>query len=725
MAFTLSGNIITQSGTDDNFAGLAAISGVIAVTSNGFTIYHMGGLKLNIAGTVTIDPQFEQLLFDTHICISILNGGRLNLGKLSNLSSTSAHLSKTPGTCIISTQDDLAWDAAQFLQVESGGHLEWIGASVRSRCGMRFLPGSTVNITDGIFECNGLSVIAGRENRGNIVFLNSTGITINGWTIIGGAEVLLLSDKVPSISGLIMEAAATAAVINLGPDVLTLRDSDFANRGNGTDIPLSGGNQINVLNSSSGTDLNMTGIETEPQYLNYNRGYIVIQKEIQCEVFDSNGPVEGARIYIRSTNHGHRKNLGGHDDTADKINSLTTAASGITEVATVVTGIVNVVGTNPKGSPNTAPYDVDVLGKTNVLGEDVFDLHVWSYAHNHTLRTVALKGKGALTVQSILVADSSISEPDMSVVLGYTEIDTPQKFYDRYKAYLTNNYNGEASNPVSIEGTTLNAGSLNVTVDGSAAETFSPSADSVTIKAVSFQGSLKTTGTVTLNNGATVTEAIQDAAGDSVMSVTVPAGFDYHISVHYSEHDAENELNTIAEGNVMRYIASELGGQTLFYHLERENGAHIIEMVEIPTGVGVYHKYLITTSTESTLSKIQITSEKLSTMMEASGSNYRFTADAVSQSPSGSGGTIDTSALATTEQLTAAKTEILTEVNQIPTTSPDLSAVATSQQLTSAKDEVIAKVDAIPTDAPDLSAIATTEQLTAAKTEVINAGLEP
>ena len=104
----------------------------------------------------------------------------------------------------------------------------------------------------------------------------------------------------------------------------------------------------------------------------------------------------------------------------------------------------------------------------------------------------------------LMSADASVSETDKAVVDGYLQLDTPEKFYDRAKAFLTDNYAGEAATIVSREGTTIDAGTYNVTIDASAAEVFAFDGSTITLKATQFVGSITGSGTFTLLNGAEV-----------------------------------------------------------------------------------------------------------------------------------------------------------------------------------------------------------------------------
>ena len=106
-----------------------------------------------------------------------------------------------------------------------------------------------------------------------------------------------------------------------------------------------------------------------------------------------------------------------------------------------------------------------------------------------------------------LSSDINITEPNKSVVDGYTEISSPERFYDRASSFLEDNLGTYTENIVSRSGNSINAGSYDVVVDGSvtdSASAFAFNGTTITIKASSFVGNIQTTGTVTLSNNAEV-----------------------------------------------------------------------------------------------------------------------------------------------------------------------------------------------------------------------------
>ena len=121
-----------------------------------------------------------------------------------------------------------------------------------------------------------------------------------------------------------------------------------------------------------------------------------------------------------------------------------------------------------------------------------------------------MKGTGELTFDWILVDDSVITETDKNIVDTYSTIANSAQFYDRAKAYLTDNYAGEQSTIVTRSGIDIDAVSYDVVLDPNASVAFDLTGNTVTIHATTFTGNLTTTGTITVNSGATVLGTITD-----------------------------------------------------------------------------------------------------------------------------------------------------------------------------------------------------------------------
>ena len=83
MSFSLTGEVITQSGTDTSLSGLSAISGVtVTGTSTGKIIYALNTRRLVVSGSLIIDPDVECLVFLNNCPYPNLNyTGTLQIGR--------------------------------------------------------------------------------------------------------------------------------------------------------------------------------------------------------------------------------------------------------------------------------------------------------------------------------------------------------------------------------------------------------------------------------------------------------------------------------------------------------------------------------------------------------------------------------------------------------------------------------------------------------------------
>lgn len=112
-----------------------------------------------------------------------------------------------------------------------------------------------------------------------------------------------------------------------------------------------------------------------------------------------------------------------------------------------------------------------------------------------------------------MLPDTDITVTNKATVDAYTEIENSQKFYDRAKAFLFDNYQGEANTIVTRTGTLIDAGAYNVTIDATAASAFAVAGNTITIKASTYTGDMITTGTITLANGAVFVGTRTDTNG--------------------------------------------------------------------------------------------------------------------------------------------------------------------------------------------------------------------
>lgn len=151
-----------------------------------------------------------------------------------------------------------------------------------------------------------------------------------------------------------------------------------------------------------------------------------------------------------------------------------------------------------------------------------------------------LGSSGRVDLLGVLTDDISITQLDKTTVDAYTEIETAQKFYDIAKAYLLDNYAGETAIIVTRLGNEIDAGAYDVDIDATAANTFAFDGSTITIKATEFTGSITTTGTVSLSNGATIFGGYKDSTG-----INKFVYLDWGSSITLDVEIEELDMNTI------------------------------------------------------------------------------------------------------------------------------------------------------------------------------------
>ena len=132
--------------------------------------------------------------------------------------------------------------------------------------------------------------------------------------------------------------------------------------------------------------------------------------------------------------------------------------------------------------------------------------------------------------------------------------------------------------------------------------------DRIQIRANDLTANVQLTGdaTLTLENGATMSGALQDAGGDSLITITTAAGYDDEIKVYLSNADAESgsTAGLISSGSGFRYNAADYGGQTLYVRMETASDIFAIATYDVPSLAGIYEALLLTTDTATELADI-------------------------------------------------------------------------------------------------------------------------
>jgi len=507
-AFSLSGTTITQTGTDANLSGLVGVAGVTVSAQQGIDVYNIGNRRLVIQGTLTIDPEQESLIvgYNTGDLIQVTGNGHLIIGQEIVQNGFSRF---SEGLAIF--LEDTPTGFNDRFSFSGNSSFTWNGGFISMYAGKFGFYGD--NVTVRINSVNAKLLYRTQDPQNQIRqetddFISQAFSFINGdFTIVGTGQQL--NGYEPT------HATGSIAFSGATPNVdVTLRGYSGGDRGNAKDIKLWQGGRPILINSKTGSELNL-GSHLPGD--NSSFGVARVFQEFDLKVTDTlNNPIQNAMLYIRDTDNGNRGTYTRENPsinfTADNVYIAATDNNG--DIATQQILLAsNVANNGNNDAPNTGVYAWDYRGKNND-NSDLFEAHVWSYNHLYQLlRDIELKGVEGTAVATKLLADN-VTEPDIAVVNAYTTINNLDRLYDRAKAWKVLSANLEYpaidEQVITNSGSVLNLGNRNLVVDGTAIGAFSVNTgtDTVTIRsgAMNCTGGnfsrLTTTGTITFINGA-------------------------------------------------------------------------------------------------------------------------------------------------------------------------------------------------------------------------------
>ena len=537
MSFSHSAGVITQTGTDTNLNGLAGLTGVTEVigqpgtTLAGYRLYVIGsGTRLVVNGTLTIDPTRNTLMCNGASSTTtppIIVNGVLNLGLATVVNSVTKY---TSGIAINLTEDGDTFHNSYGMIVSATGTLNWNGATIRSAATVQIAAGATV-------DCNRGTFYAVSDTLNYQIRIESTTPTddakvdLRGLTLDGANQPARIFTK----SGW---NALEATFLNgqfqtfneAQPDAL-LENFDVSGNQAAADIFF---NTWAAANTPTVTVRNAPRLLTFDSTLNganLGDGYVKHTRRVVLTFADINeAAISGVSIYGTDFDNGSR-GVGpkaGQDDTASKVYTATNVASQTFDICLEVVRCLDRVITRDD--------------RRNANG--LIPLRAVSYSAAIGTIRPPLLGLGNAAVQTTLLPDLSITEANRATVDAYTEIAAAAHFYDRAKSWLVANYTGQTAPLVSRAGTEIDLGSYDLVIDATAAAVFAVAGNSITIKSSAYAGLIRTTGTVTLANGATQTGGIVDANGDSFLSFTDIDAW----MLFASEADRNATTNIVASG---------------------------------------------------------------------------------------------------------------------------------------------------------------------------------
>ena len=540
MAFTLSGTTITQTGIDTDLSGLSGIAGVGNYSWSGLDIYDLdtADLHLHISGTLTIGgansiSSKEMLIIrnatSTTRRFEVLNGGTLNLGYVHTSGSDSETVNDgvlvfQPGTIGFgATNNSTNYSNRTSFGVASGGTLNWYSGIVDMAGAVGFQAGANVNIG---FDTNTKPVldqsrVRSTGNPGQILYCYATGLNVNGWKIkanrsLDGSGVtgtgFVLAAVPTQFKGYEPIFMRTAITGSSSVPAGTYSLNDYTGIiGSGDDIQNKAGVAaiVKLINGEKGSDLS---IQVDNNLLDP----LVVQ-EVTATASDivTDNPLISGKAFIAR-------------DDGSNAQIVVNDGTGNYDFGEVVIA---------------ESEDGQIEGTDLYFGEDD-DTTVRHISYETIITSVPaiLRGAGGSNLVLKTSVDNSITETNKSTVDAYTTLETAQKFYDRAKAYLVDNYAGETATIVTRSGDTIDLGTYNLTVL-QAGNAFVFDGTTVIINSALFEGSVTTSGTV-IDLGNAITGVVTDING-----TTSPSSITLNTVGVWSIYDNTNTVVTAGTGN--------------------------------------------------------------------------------------------------------------------------------------------------------------------------------
>jgi hypothetical protein len=185
------------------------------------------------------------------------------------------------------------------------------------------------------------------------------------------------------------------------------------------------------------------------------------------------------------------------------------------------------------------------------------------YAFQRSAQVITLVD-GLNVVNLVDIPDVGITEETLATVLAYTEIETPSKFYDRTAAFRLTEQGIKLGQMVARSGTALEIGNFSHLINKDATLVYSVTGSVITTKSTAYAGDdryqteiANPPATIEANTTEVITIAIQDANGDSQVSINGGDGefelWKVTTATATADYETGTLLDTVGNG-IYRFI---------------------------------------------------------------------------------------------------------------------------------------------------------------------------
>ena len=550
-----------------------------------------------VSGTLDLDPEKEEIIFQAGAvdAIRITNGGLFRVGNETVINGITRY---SQGDAITMPRDAQAQFAIGSLEVQNGGRFEWRGGAIYAGDAMGCLSGGTAELFAGRFVTTSTGTNTG--NASAMVMRNdrlatdviSHGITLDSLNPTTAGGIIFSRNGLETfvarvLAGFVQQRNGTWT------DAIILRGSEFAENVFIYDYNFFGSNanyNVNRVQPCEFFNIDVgTGLRQFTATNNLN-GHISFFQEFRTVVRDLSGnPIVGATVDIQTVDHGNRI-----DDPLPLFQNSRSFSNGEfdsykQDADAAGEAVFDEILTGRMWVRNSNTEQLDLYSNSGVAGMDDFTVNYSSYNEMPSFENVTMHSSSEIVVNKSLLPDSSITEANEALTAALTEITTAAEFYDRAKHHYHVPIVSRVLN-------TINAGSLNVTLDPNAVEVLSLDGDTLTVKSLSFTGNIETTGTVTLLNSAEVLGSILDVNGQRVTVRSASVGV---FSIRGVRADTDAELGYFQGVEVATFQVP--AGTDIFFGLWQEGHDILLGTVETSVNSAFTARPIVNTAIDTSI----------------------------------------------------------------------------------------------------------------------------
>ena len=488
MAWSAAG---VQTGTDTDLSGLTSVTGTTTLTvGSGLdqrTIYRVSATLLTIEGTLTMNPEQEEIIFVAGTIL--ISTGTFNIGA----AITRGGYTRYPyGTALHFSQSE-SWSGTGNMEINAAGTWNWYGGIIYTGGGsFNYAAGSTVHLysQNCVLIRTSDPTEAQSQIRSSTVNYDQDGFIDIGalddqdwfswiglWNTFNGYFPI---HKKSALSG---SGSSSNALYNT-------QDYNAAG-GNNDDSVFWNLKQMEFQNPVLGSALKFTGLSASATA---NRGVYTSTCDLTVTILDDVGVgIVGGMYFLRDYDNGDRQNDTITPDlvnfVADRTYVEVAGVGGVCASERVLTMAVARVTGGVKGTADAGLNKHDQRSKADDVS-DIFDFGIHAYGYLKTVaNNVALLGAGGVQYSRVLFDDTNITEATQATVAAYTTLDNLNEVYD-YGSYwhlddaggLNIEIPSLAEFLIPCAGPDLRFRAVDVVIDSGATNQFDFAANTVTIK---------------------------------------------------------------------------------------------------------------------------------------------------------------------------------------------------------------------------------------------------